>query len=28
LDLLLERCREGGWRNRSWTATLPVRPMC
>ncbi len=21
LNLLLERCREGGWRNRSWTAT-------
>ncbi len=21
LDLLLERCREGGWRNRSWKAT-------
>ena len=21
LDLLLERCRAGGWRNRPWTAT-------
>jgi transposase len=26
LDLLLERCREGGWRNRSWTATHRLDP--
>src|SRR5258706_16054805 len=28
LDLLLERCREGEWRNRSWTATRLPPPMC
>jgi hypothetical protein len=27
LDLLLERCREGGWRNRRRAAARPVRPM-
>src|SRR6266446_8825667 len=27
LDLLLERCREGGWRNRRRAATRPVRRM-
>ena len=26
LDLLLERCREGGWRNRSWTAAHRLDP--
>lgn len=26
LDLLLERCREGGWRNRPWAATHRLDP--
>jgi transposase len=26
LDLLLERCQEGGWRNRSWKATHRLDP--
>lgn len=26
LDLLLKRCREGRWRNRSWTATHRLDP--
>jgi transposase len=26
LDLLLQRCREGGWRNRPWAATHRLDP--
>ena len=28
LDLLLEQCRDGGWRQPSEDGNAPIRPMC